>query len=79
MLIDLEQLDIDVSQCERNSGRDDQNSDPDPRGEVASKRMRENDDSTGVGNQRQEHDSIAIETVEEHGLVSDYRRELQDH
>ena len=79
MLVDLKQLDVDVSQCERDSGGDDEHSDHDSRGEVASKGMRQYNDSTGIGNQRQEHDSVAVETVEEHSLVSDHRGELQDH
>jgi hypothetical protein len=79
VLIDLEQLDVDVSQCERHSSRDDQDANHDSRGEVASKGMREDDDSSSVGNQRQEHHSVAVETVEEHGLVSDHRGKLQDH
>jgi hypothetical protein len=41
--------------------------------------MWENDDSTRVGNQRQQHDGVAIETVKEHSLVSDHWGNLQDY
>ena len=41
--------------------------------------MREDDDSASIGYQRQEHNGVAVETVEEHSLVSDHRSELQDH
>ena len=76
MLIDLEQLDVDVGQCERHSSRDDQDANHDSCGEVASKGMREDNDSTGVGNQRQKCDGVAIETMKEHSLVSDHWCEL---
>lgn len=79
MLIDLEQLDVDVGQCERHSSRDDENTNHDSCGEVASKSMREDDDSASVGNQRQKYDGIAIETMKKHSLVSDHRGELQDY
>ena len=51
VLIDLKQLDVDVSQCKRDSSRDYEHPDQDSRGEVASEGMREDDDSTCVGNQ----------------------------
>lgn len=79
VLVDLEQLDVDVSQCEGDSGRDDQHSDQDSRGEVASKGMWEDDDSASIGNQREQNDGVAVKTVEEHSLVSDHRGKLQDH
>lgn len=41
--------------------------------------MWEDDDGTGVSYQREDDDGVAIETVEEHCLVSDHWSELQDH
>jgi len=79
MLVDLKQLDVDVGQCERDSGGDDEHSDHDSRGEVASKGMWEDDDSASIGNQREQNDGVAVKTVEEHSLVSNHRGKLQDH
>lgn len=79
MLVDLKQLDVNVSQCKGDSGRDDQHSDHDSRGEVASKGMWEDDDSASIGNQREQNDGVAVQTVEEHSLVSYHWGKLQDH
>lgn len=79
MLIDLEFLNVIVGHTKADRGRDHQDADSSLRGEFSAERTADNHQSTRMTNQDQDYDHMAIDPVEEHGLVSDGRDELEDH
>jgi hypothetical protein len=79
MLVNLKEFDIDESKEKSAGSGNDGYAAPDSCGKIASKSVRESDESACIGYQWQDNDSVAIEAVENYGLVPNHWSKLEDH
>ena len=77
MLIYLQPLDIDICENVRQRRGDDHRPTPSSSRHVAAECVFGDDDDARVCDQRQEHDEVAVDAVEDHQLVPDRWDELE--
>ena len=71
VLVDLEAFDVDVGQDCADGGQDCKETDVDLRFEFAAKAMTRNHEGADVGDEEEQDDDIAVDTMENEGMVTD--------
>ena len=79
VLIDLQHLDVVDGKSEADGGQDEQSANPGLCRHCSAEGFASDHDSSSVGDQRQQNNDIAVDTVHESPRLSDGWCELQNH